>query len=356
MTEDGVQRSKKKNDKRVVGVYESKSKSVATFGVYFVNISGKVKKGDMLVTAKNGKAKKAFEQLVSRYPEYEKIDRAYYYLYLIYSEEGDMARASHYKEILLTEYPGSQYSYAINHPYQPSEGDGRPETTMAEQLYVSTYDMFIDGYYHEVISCRKEAFDTYKENPLQPKFDFLEALSYGHLDSIPVLKNKLGTIIAKYPNHEIEKKAREYLSIMALSENEEGVEDTVVVATETDTSTFVSIYIDEPSNSIFGMVTLDDKTLDIRQTIQLIDMYNDNNFASLKLRVSNAYLNKNTPLILVKRFREKSDAVNYINQLNTSLTELFGENESSGMNLLLITQDNFRTLFTTKKLEDLILF
>jgi len=71
----------------------------------------------------NGEAKQAFESLVNEYTDFSKIDRAYYYLYLIYTEEQDLARAEHYKNILLKEYPVSQYAYAINNPYQESAGD-----------------------------------------------------------------------------------------------------------------------------------------------------------------------------------------------------------------------------------------
>jgi len=304
----------------------------------------------------NSEAKQAFESLVNNYPEHEKIDRAYYYLYLIYTDEQDQARAAFYKDLLLNDYPLSQYAYAINNPFQTTAGEERPEPAPVEVLYASTYDMFVEGHYTDVITRRKEAFETYKESPLMPKFDFLEALSYGHLDSLSQLKAKLGTIIAKYPNHEVEPKAREYLAIINRVEIEEGVEDTVVVANDTDTTAFVSIYTNEKSNSIFGMVAVQDKDLDIRQMIQLLDQFNVNSFSALKLRVSNAYLDKDTPLILVKRFREKPDAIDYIGQLEESLNDIFGAEQSAGLKLLLITQDNFRTLFTTKKLDEYQMF
>ncbi len=59
MTKDGVKPSEKNNSNAVVGVFESKQKSVCTFGVYKVLVSGKVRKGDRLITAKHGKAKRA---------------------------------------------------------------------------------------------------------------------------------------------------------------------------------------------------------------------------------------------------------------------------------------------------------
>ena len=138
----------------------------------------------------NSEARLAFENLVNKYPEFSNIDRVYYYLYLIYTEEQDQARAEHYKNILLNEYPASQYVYAINNAYKRSTGEERPEPPQIAKLYASTYDMFLDGRYQEVIVRRNEAFEVYKENPLMPKFDFLEALSYGHLDSLAQLKNK----------------------------------------------------------------------------------------------------------------------------------------------------------------------
>ena len=307
----------------------------------------------------NADASQAFESLVARYPEFERIDRAYYYLYLIYTEDGNLARADHYKNILLTNYPVSQYAYAINNTYQ-GRGDGeeeyRPEPGPVAILYASTYDMFVDGKYTDVIQSRNDVYETYKENPLMPKFDFLEALSYGHLDSLIVLKSKLTSIIAKYPNNVVEKKAREYLAIIDKKENENGFEDTVVVASDTDTTTFVSIYKNEESNNIFGMMVVKDKSVDVRQMIQLLDQFNSNNFIERKLRVSNAYLTKDTPLILIKRFREKDMAIEYIDTLADSMEDIFGAKNSKSLNLMMITNDNFRTLFTTKKLEEYQVF
>ncbi len=59
MTKKGVRASSENNSGTVVGVFESKQKSVCTFGVYKVLVSGKVKKGNRLISAKNGRARKA---------------------------------------------------------------------------------------------------------------------------------------------------------------------------------------------------------------------------------------------------------------------------------------------------------
>ncbi len=309
----------------------------------------------------NGEAKQAFEAIVNKYPEFKSIDRVYYYLYLIYSDEGDIARAEHYKSILLENNPNSQYAVAMNTEYKFKRNNDndrtRPEPIGAEKLYVSTYDSFLEGSYVEVINSRNEAFDRYKENPLMPKFDFLAALSYGHLDSLVVLKSMLSAIIIDYPNHEVEAKAREYLAVITKKENEENVpRDTLIVETDTGSIKLESIYLNEESNNLFAFIIIKDKTADIRTMIQILNQYNDNNFAARKLRVSNAFLDKNTPLMLVKRFREKSLAIEYLNALQSSMEEVFGQEGSKNLELLMISQDNFRILFTTKKMDEYRIF
>jgi hypothetical protein len=52
------------------------------------------------------------------------------------------------------------------------------------------------------------------ENLLTPRFKFLQALSYGHIDSVETLKKILLEIVNKYPNHEVRPKATEYLAIL----------------------------------------------------------------------------------------------------------------------------------------------
>ncbi|MCB0501585.1 MAG: hypothetical protein KDD32_02795 [Bacteroidetes bacterium] len=307
----------------------------------------------------NGEAKQAFEIIVNKYPKFKSIDRVYYYLYLIYLDEGDMGRSAYYKSILLDNYPLSQYAVAINTTYEFDRDNEkeRPELTGIEKLYVSTYSSFLDGAYEDVIQSRNEAFNRYKENPLMPKFDFLEALSYGHLDSIVVLKSKLSTIISNYPNHEVGVKAKEYLAIILQKENQENAPiDTVTIETDTGTINIESIYSDEESNNIFAFIILKDKNDDVRSIIQSLNTYNETNFAARKLRVSNAFLDKDTPLVLIKRFREKSLGIEYLQALDASMAELFGEAASANMELLMISQENFRTLFTTKKLDEYKVF
>ncbi|MEZ5006747.1 MAG: hypothetical protein R2753_01210 [Chitinophagales bacterium] len=307
----------------------------------------------------NSEAKQAFETIVNKYPKFKSIDRVYYYLYLIYVDEGDVGRAQYYKSILLDNYPLSQYALAINTTYDFDRDNEkqRPEATGIEKLYVSTYSSFLSGEYQDVINRRNEAFDTYKENPLMPKFDFLEALSYGHLDSLVVLKSKLSAIINKYPNHEVGNKAREYLAIIMQKENQENVPvDTMTIETDSGSIEIESIYSNEESNNIFAFIILKDKDQDVRSVIQSLNTYNETNFEARKLRVSNAFLDKNTPLVLVKRFREKSTAIEYLKALDDDMTELFGEASSANMELLMISQENFRVLFTSKKMDEYRIF
>lgn len=307
----------------------------------------------------NRSAATRLERLVTKYDDFPRVDRAYYYLYLIYTAQGNLARANHYKDIILDKYPVSQYANAINNPYEarPLNNDEetepyRPRPAEVEVLYASTFNMFQNRQYENVIGQRKLAWDTYKESPLMPKFDFLEALSYGHLDSLAVLKHKLGTIIAKYPNHEVEQKAREYLAIINREEEKEGFEDTVVVANEIDTTAFVSIYSNEESDNIFGMIVVDGSGTDIRQLIQLVDQFNSGDFKARKLRVSNAYLDKDSPLILIKRFRSQEMASEYFDALSSTMETIFGAELAESLQPMLISNENFRTLFTTKKLDE----
>jgi tetratricopeptide (TPR) repeat protein len=302
----------------------------------------------------NGEAKQSFEAIVNKYPIFKSIDRVYYYLYLIYSDEGDVARADYFKNILMKEYPVSQYAVAFNTTYT-FDRDNEPkkvDPVGIEKLYVSTYASFVEGAYQEVIQRRAEAYNTYQENALMPKFDFLEALSYGHLDSIEVLKSKLTNIITKYPNHEVEKKAKEYLAYITQKENEESIPlDTTLIETDSGAVELVTIYTNEESTNIFAMIILKNKDDDIRTMIQVLEQYNANKFEARKLRVSNAFLDKDTPMILVKRFREKSTAVEYLTDLRLSMQDVFGD-KAGQLELLMISQENFRILFTSKKIED----
>lgn len=307
----------------------------------------------------NPQAKQAFEAIVNKYPEFKSIDRVYYYLYLIYNEEGDLARADYYKNIIENEYPNSQYTLAMNTDYKFNRDNDEKKfvnTSPIEQLYISTYDAFLDSAYVTVINQRDEAFERYQENPLMPKFDFLAALSYGHLDSLVVLKSKLSEIISKYPNHEVQKKAQEYLLILNRLENEEATAnqpaDSVTVKNEAGEEIEIeSIYSSAESNNMFAFLIIKNKSADIRTMIQSLNTYNSTNFAARKLRVSNAFFDKETPLILIKRFREESLAKEYYANLEASLEELFPD-QSDQVELLVISQENFRTLFTTKKMDE----
>lgn len=115
------------------------------------------------------------ETLLSRFPQYPKMEEVFFNLYYCYNKQGEMAKADEIKKIMNRQYAGSLLTTLV------TTGKNAPviqRETDANKTYEKIYDLFIEGNFSEAIAQKKAADSIYGNNHWTPQLLYIEAVYY----------------------------------------------------------------------------------------------------------------------------------------------------------------------------------
>lgn len=158
-------------------------------------------------------AQSEFETLLSRYPDNIYRLDTYYNLYLMFMRAGDAAKAEHYRQLILAEFPDSKYGLALRDP--DYIGSLRRMQELEGQLYQQTLDAYLENNNQEVHSLYQTVSKDFPLSKLMPKFMFLEALAYVTDKKPEEFKATLMEMLERYPTTDLTEYASAYLKGLA---------------------------------------------------------------------------------------------------------------------------------------------
>ena len=144
---------------------------------------------------------KSFTTLLSRYPNNKYEAEVLYYLYKLYSNQKETAKANKAKDDLITKYPESNYALILQNKTPVNTEELANKEVL--KAYEHCYSLYQAGNYAEARSAKLEADKKHSGNAIQAKFDFLYALCVAKTDSLPAFKFELEEIVKAYPKTEI---------------------------------------------------------------------------------------------------------------------------------------------------------
>lgn len=292
------------------------------------------------------------DSLINRFPEHKLTPEAYYTKMLIYTEMDKMKKAEELADLMIHQYPDHELTQKIlkNRNIKYVRKD-EVTTGNAEVYYVSLYGMYQEERYPEVLQGTLDFNNKYsRETQLLPKVSFLEALCQAKTGKMDAYKSSLESIVKLYPKSTEAEKAKLYLKTLAEHNKDTSKTESVAVPVETPKELYKY-----QEGFHFIMIILSDRKQNSASFVELINGEMDKAFPNQRIRGSNSYLDSKTPLLLIKRFPNIEEAKNGMNLLTNSSDATIKATLASAK-ILLISQDNFKELFTSKKLEDYILF
>ncbi len=282
---------------------------------------------------------KLYEELVRRYPQSNYTPSAYYQLYSIQNLAGNTSKAQQYKQLILSQYPGSIYAKVLSDPNYAKSAD--EEANRANRFYEQTYNLYLAGNYQQVYQNSEQALNQYKNSALVPQFAFLKALSMSKTADITTFRRELERVAAAYPNTEVSTAAK---GIIFHIDNQ----NPEVKKTE-ETIKAEATYSSEDKAPII-MAWLVNSNEDINQLVFDIINFNLDNFNKVKFEVQNAEFDKEWKLITIHQFNNRDDAVNYYNSFCPS--PAINKNlKTKKTYCFIITADNLKTLLADKNPE-----
>ena len=146
-------------------------------------------------------SEKQLLRLTKDYPQFEKLDDAWYHLFLLYSRLGkhDVAEAclSHLK----AEHPESQWTTLLSDPYYAE--NALFGTHIEDSLYAATYQAFKDDKFSEVAGNARISADRFPMGEHRAKFIFIDGLSRLNNGDASGCLEQLKEVIEKHPKSEV---------------------------------------------------------------------------------------------------------------------------------------------------------
>jgi len=115
-----------------------------------------------------------YENLRSRYPEFDKMDEVLFNLYYCYHKNGEKDKAAAIQKLLNDKFPNSNFTTIVTTGKNPRSVKN-PDATHA---YERIYDLFIEGNFEEAIAEKHIADSMYGRNYWTPQLLYIEAVYY----------------------------------------------------------------------------------------------------------------------------------------------------------------------------------
>ena len=302
-----------------------------------------------------------FDELTSRFPDSEHLITAYYQLYRLYIKKevegnyfggGYRDNSDYYRNIILTDFPYSEYAKIIRNPNYLKEA----ELTIKkkEEDYKATYRNYKSHRYNIVLDDCNRVIKEDQENPFLPKYYFMKAMVVGSLSDQTNFERELQLLADNFPSTEEGEKAVEILNqlnkkglnVPKSGETKKEVGETDKPKTEFDSN--------KNAEHFFAIVYPNTKG-NVNKVKVAISNFNKKFYSNDKLKVTNSFVNKDNQIIIVRRFKNVERAMSYYNNFVNDEEQLKKVNDENFVTFL-ISSKNFTKLFKSGDIEGYDLF
>ena len=295
----------------------------------------------------NPRAIDILEQLMTRYPENKYKMESAYLLYVMYNEKPDFINANKYKDFLLKTDKESKFAKAITDPkFLEKEKD---KQIRIQDYYNNAYGLFENGNAKDAL-VKVDAVDTKfepKSNSLRPKFALLGAMCEGNLKGKDAYKIALNDVVKTYPKTDEANRAAEILKIL-------GGGNAAASTNRPKTNGMFS----EKDGTHFFIATYNTELMSRNDITAKFTDYNKKFHSLQRLRVNSIYLDLKTPVLVIKRFKSKKEAMIYFDAVSSGTISEFIEGglEEKKIVPMVVSQDNYKTIVRKKAIKEYLVF
>lgn len=292
------------------------------------------------------KAISALEELINRYPDGNYTMPAYYYLYDLYNNIQQPAKATIYKELLNQKYPDSHMAKLLTNPNYIKELE--EQQNQVEKFYESVYANYKAENYKEVVRLANQGLNKYTEQEsMLERLAYLRAVSLGALKGKEVLKVELDSILARYPGTEIADEAQSMIDYMFVA--------FPVIKEAEQVKEAVQLYTFDPQAKLKFMLAVNKS-----ENLNLVNFnllnYNLDNFNNYDLKIELQKLNVDYNLLVVDQFSTNEGVERYANRVKNDILEIMGDIPADSYEVVLISDENYKKLLNSKEIKPYLLF
>lgn len=299
------------------------------------------------------RAVESFETLLKRYPNNKYTLASYYQLYRLNLAMGNKARADYYRNLIIKEYPDSEYANILQNPNYLKELEafkGR-----AAEFYGETFAAYEAQDYDAVIQNASQAHIRFEKSDQLPRFDLLRAMAIGKTQKLNSFEAALKELIAKYPQGKERKEAENILkyieSVRGGADEKLPDEKILNIPVAIEQSLYrlnkdtVHFYV-----TVVGKMGFNNNLLKAR-----ISDFNGEYYSLESLTIKNIMLNPLSQLVYVEKFETAAKAKSYFEAIKQK-PEIFDGLAPDEYRHFIISASNFNIYYKDKNIDKYLEF
>ena len=303
--------------------------------------------------AQNMRAKDAFNKLFARYPNTQYELEAWFAVYNICTDDKSTACSNAYKEKIIEKYPNSDIAKSLMDPNFMNTK--QKQIFEVNKYYEETYALIKSG---EFQTANKRMEDLPKKfgntYPLKPRFALLAAMCVGGIEGIDSYIKALKSVSVSYPNTEEDKKAKEMVALLSSSKSNDKSSSPQVVKNENEANKPKYPFDMEINTGHYVLVVFEDTKVNVNDFKNKITDFNTKNFNLMRLNVSTLMLDGSLPTLIVRKFKDRKDAEDYL-QVAVDNNDFLPAN-TAAFKLYFIGQNNYREVLQKQNFAEYVKF
>ncbi len=294
-------------------------------------------------------ALKTYLEFQSRFPNNKYRLESWYALYKIYTDQQNTGKAGYYKDLIVSNYPDSDYAHVILDPdYYTKLNQAKNESA---QLYERTYKAFEREQYYRVITYANRALDQFPDDTtLIPKFLYLRAISIGKVDVPDSLYAALDHLIVKYPKSEVTPMAQSVLRMLQLEYGLGLTEDQKKALEEGASEEEASPFTFAPRKMHLFLLIINSADVKINPLKVRLSDFKKKYFRLKRLNVKSLMLDNQRTLITIGNFKDKAEADDFYMALKNDKYVLSGLSPSD-YQMFTISMNNYPIFYREKDVK-----
>jgi len=296
----------------------------------------------------NQKSVEAFEELLQRFPENKYKLTSYYQLYRIYLSMNNQPKSDYYKNILLKDYPESEFAAIIRNP--GIANDIAASRSVVENFYAQTYQFYTSANYVQAYENCMRADSLYSKSNLMPQFSFLKALCIGRMQDITAFENALTQVVVKFPKDPVKEKAQEMLEMIKQQKNPTTVATIDSAAISTPVKETVKFVFKE-DGEYYCLVVVENGKGDLNKFKTKLSDFNSELFSTADISITSIFLDITHQMVSVKTFEGKDKAMDYFDALD-SRKNVVADLEKGSFQIFVISLENYAIFYKDKNIEE----
>ena len=285
----------------------------------------------------------------SRFPDNKYRLESWYALYKIYTAKKNTEKADYYKNLIVSNYPDSDYAHVILDPdYYTKLNQAKNESA---QLYERTYKAFEREQYYRVITYANRALKQFPgDTTLIPKFLYLRAISIGKVDVPDSLYAALDHLIVKYPKSAVTPMAQSVLRMLQLEYGLGLTEDQKKTLEENKAEEEASPFTFAPNKMHLFLLIINSPEIKINPLKVRLSDFKKKYFRLKQLNVKSLMLDNQRTLITIGNFRNKAEAEDFYTALKNDKYVLSGLS-SKDYQMFTISMNNYPIFYKEKNVK-----